>query len=260
MLGEADIRSVLERHDLDARRSLGQNFVADPGTVRRIVALSGVGKGSDVLEVGPGVGSLTLALAESGADVLAIEKDPTLVPVLEEVLARLLEPGRRPRVARGRRSGGGLVGAARRWGLDPCRKPPLQRRGPDPDRPARAGAHGHAPVRDGADGGGGTSVCIARGPNDRGSHGQGRLVRLDEDRDDGISRGVHTQASSEFGGSGDAPAGSTDDGGRAASRVRPGRSCVPSAAKDVAVVPGRSRLHRGLFARRVWIRASDRNG
>jgi 16S rRNA (adenine1518-N6/adenine1519-N6)-dimethyltransferase len=87
MLGAGDITRLLEAHGLSARRSLGQNFVVDPSLVRRIVRESGVVAGSTVLEVGPGLGSLTLALVEAGALVVAVEKDPDLLPVLDEVLA-----------------------------------------------------------------------------------------------------------------------------------------------------------------------------
>jgi 16S rRNA (adenine1518-N6/adenine1519-N6)-dimethyltransferase len=61
---------------------LGQNFVADPNTVRRIARLAGVGPGTSVLEIGAGLGSLTLALAETGAAVTAVELDRHLLPVL----------------------------------------------------------------------------------------------------------------------------------------------------------------------------------
>ncbi len=66
--------------ELDVRptKKLGQNFVHDPNTVRRIVDLSGVGQGDHVLEVGPGLGSLTLGLLDSGAHVTAVEIDPVL--------------------------------------------------------------------------------------------------------------------------------------------------------------------------------------
>jgi len=86
MLGPAEIQELLERSGLDARRSLGQNFVADPDTVVRIAQLAGVGRGDHVVEVGPGLGSLTLALVDTGAQVLAVEKDESLVPVLHQVL------------------------------------------------------------------------------------------------------------------------------------------------------------------------------
>ncbi len=86
MLGAAEIEGLLARHGLDAQRALGQNFVVDPDTVARIARLAGVGGGDRVVEIGPGLGSLTLALAETGSSVLAIEKDTALVPVLREVL------------------------------------------------------------------------------------------------------------------------------------------------------------------------------
>tara|TARA_B100001179_G_C18499704_1_gene363748 strand:+ start:124 stop:873 length:750 start_codon:yes stop_codon:yes gene_type:complete len=64
---------------------LGQNFVVEPNTVRRIAELAGVGLGDRVVEVGPGLGALTLALLETGAEVTAVEIDEVLVDVLEEV-------------------------------------------------------------------------------------------------------------------------------------------------------------------------------
>jgi 16S rRNA (adenine1518-N6/adenine1519-N6)-dimethyltransferase len=82
--GRADIREILVANDLRPRRSLGQNFVADANTVRRIVRLSGVTAGDHVVEVGAGLGSLTLALAETGAEVTAVEVDPAVLPVLRE--------------------------------------------------------------------------------------------------------------------------------------------------------------------------------
>jgi 16S rRNA (adenine1518-N6/adenine1519-N6)-dimethyltransferase len=65
----------------------GQNFVVDPNTVRRIARLAGVGPGEDVLEVGPGLGSLTLALLETGAAVTAVEIDPVLAAALPTTVA-----------------------------------------------------------------------------------------------------------------------------------------------------------------------------
>ena len=81
------VRDLLDRHDIRPKRSLGQNFVVEPNTVRRIAELAGVGPGDRVVEIGPGVGSLTLALAETGASVTAVEVDDVLVGVLAEVLA-----------------------------------------------------------------------------------------------------------------------------------------------------------------------------
>lgn len=94
-----ELRALLDRHGLEARRALGQNFVVDPNTVRRIARLAGVGVGDPVVEIGPGLGSLTLALAELGAEITAVEMDRDLVPVLREVVeplgVRVVE-GRRP--------------------------------------------------------------------------------------------------------------------------------------------------------------------
>ena len=64
------INALLEAHDLGPSRALGQNFVVDPNTVRRIARLAGVGPDTPVVEVGAGLGSLTLALAETGAPVI----------------------------------------------------------------------------------------------------------------------------------------------------------------------------------------------
>jgi 16S rRNA (adenine1518-N6/adenine1519-N6)-dimethyltransferase len=82
----ADIAQLLSAHGLHPKRALGQNFVADPNTVRRIARLSGVAAGSPVLEIGAGLGSLTLALAETGAAVVAVEADRHLIPVLRAVV------------------------------------------------------------------------------------------------------------------------------------------------------------------------------
>jgi len=81
------IRDLLDSASLAPRRDLGQNFVADPNTVRRIADLAGVGSGDRVVEIGAGLGSLTLALADTGADVTAIEVDRGVVPLLRAVVA-----------------------------------------------------------------------------------------------------------------------------------------------------------------------------
>ncbi len=88
-LTRSQVTDLLARHGLRPSRALGQNFVADPNTVRRIARLAGVGEGDRVLEIGPGLGSLTLALAETGAYVLAVEADRHLIPVLAEVVGAL---------------------------------------------------------------------------------------------------------------------------------------------------------------------------
>jgi 16S rRNA (adenine1518-N6/adenine1519-N6)-dimethyltransferase len=81
------VRELLTSRGLAPRRDLGQNFVADPNTVRRIAHLAAGGPGDRVVEVGAGLGSLTLALAETGATVVAVEVDRGLVAVLREVVA-----------------------------------------------------------------------------------------------------------------------------------------------------------------------------
>lgn len=86
MLTRTRIRELLDEHGLAPSRALGQNFVVDPNTVRRIARLARVGPGDAVVEIGPGLGSLTLALAETGADVTAVEIDRYLVPALRSVV------------------------------------------------------------------------------------------------------------------------------------------------------------------------------
>jgi 16S rRNA (adenine1518-N6/adenine1519-N6)-dimethyltransferase len=85
-LSRSEVRHMLASRGLHPSRALGQNFVVDPNTVRRIARLSGVGPGSSVVEIGAGLGSLTLALAETGAGVTAVEIDSGLVPLLRSVV------------------------------------------------------------------------------------------------------------------------------------------------------------------------------
>jgi 16S rRNA (adenine1518-N6/adenine1519-N6)-dimethyltransferase len=85
-LSRPDVRRLLASEGMRPNRALGQNFVVDPNTVRRIARLSAVGPGSAVVEIGAGLGSLTLALAETGASVTAVEIDRGLVPLLRSVV------------------------------------------------------------------------------------------------------------------------------------------------------------------------------
>jgi 16S rRNA (adenine1518-N6/adenine1519-N6)-dimethyltransferase len=87
LLGPADIRSLAARLDVTPTKKLGQNFVIDANTVRKIVTTAKVESGETVLEVGPGLGSLTLGLAEAGASVVAIELDHRLAAELPNTFA-----------------------------------------------------------------------------------------------------------------------------------------------------------------------------
>lgn len=88
-LSRADASHQLERAGLRAKRALGQNFVVDPNTVRRIARLANIGDHDRVLEIGAGLGSLTLALAEVAASVTAVEVDDSLIPLLRENVDQL---------------------------------------------------------------------------------------------------------------------------------------------------------------------------
>lgn len=87
LLGAADVRAIAERIGVRPTKVLGQNFVIDGGTIRRIVRLAGITAEDVVLEVGPGLGSLTLGLLETGAHVSAVEIDPALAAELSRTVA-----------------------------------------------------------------------------------------------------------------------------------------------------------------------------
>ena len=87
LLGPADIRQIAGRLGLRPSKRLGQNFVIDAGTVRRITALAGLGPADVVLEVGPGFGSLTLPLLAAAGRVIAVEVDPALAAELPRTVA-----------------------------------------------------------------------------------------------------------------------------------------------------------------------------
>ena len=80
-------RAVLEAHGLATKKSLGQNFLVNDDVIRRICELSGVGPVDDVVEVGPGIGTLTVALLARARRVVSIERDPDLPAVLAETCA-----------------------------------------------------------------------------------------------------------------------------------------------------------------------------
>lgn len=87
LLTRTEIRNIARELDFRPRKAYGQNFVHDANTLRRIVSSSGVNKNDHVLEVGPGMGSLTLALLDRGADVTAVEIDPVLAGRLPKTIA-----------------------------------------------------------------------------------------------------------------------------------------------------------------------------
>ena len=80
------VRALLDEHGLHPKRSLGQNFLTDPNTARRVVASADLPAAAPVLEIGPGLGSLTLALLDAGHEVVALELDARLAEVLRTVV------------------------------------------------------------------------------------------------------------------------------------------------------------------------------
>ncbi len=86
LLGPSDVREIARRLGVRPSKRLGQNFVTDPGTVQRIVALAAVRADEVVLEVGPGLGSLTLALLPAARRVLAVEVDAALAAELPRTI------------------------------------------------------------------------------------------------------------------------------------------------------------------------------
>ncbi|MDT0203755.1 16S rRNA (adenine(1518)-N(6)/adenine(1519)-N(6))-dimethyltransferase RsmA [Nocardioides sp. AE5] len=87
LLGPAEVRSLADRLDLRPTKQKGQNFVIDANTCRRIVRESGIGADDVVLEIGPGLGSLTLALLEVARRVVAVEIDDKLAGALPDTIA-----------------------------------------------------------------------------------------------------------------------------------------------------------------------------
>jgi 16S rRNA (adenine1518-N6/adenine1519-N6)-dimethyltransferase len=84
--GARAVMEALQRHGVRPTKALGQNFVVDPNTIRKIVEVAEVAPADRVLEIGAGAGSLTVALAAACERVVAIERDPRLIPVLQDVL------------------------------------------------------------------------------------------------------------------------------------------------------------------------------
>jgi len=81
-----DVPGLLRAHNLTPRKGLGQNFLTDPAILDKVVAAAGVTADDSVLEIGPGLGSLTRHLSLSARQVTAVEIDGNLVPILQQVL------------------------------------------------------------------------------------------------------------------------------------------------------------------------------
>jgi 16S rRNA (adenine1518-N6/adenine1519-N6)-dimethyltransferase len=88
LLGGTDVRELAARLDVVPTKKLGQNFVTDPNTIRRIVAAAKLSGGETVAEIGPGLGSLTLGLLEVAAKVIAVEIDSKMAAALEATIAK----------------------------------------------------------------------------------------------------------------------------------------------------------------------------
>ncbi len=93
LLGPAEVRALAERLGVRPTKQLGQNFVIDPNTIRRIVRAAGVRPDDVVVEVGPGLGSLTLGLLGAARRVVAVEIDPVLAAALPETIAERVSGG-----------------------------------------------------------------------------------------------------------------------------------------------------------------------
>jgi len=93
LLGRRQTKALLARHGLRPRTALGQHFLVDPNTILKIVRAASVSSGELVVEVGAGVGALTLGLASAGASVIAIEQDRSLEPALTEALSEVPDVG-----------------------------------------------------------------------------------------------------------------------------------------------------------------------
>ena len=93
LLGGAALRDLFERHDFVPSKSLGQNFVIDPNSIRKVVAAAQLNPQDSILEIGAGAGSLTLELAATVDRVVAVEFDRALLPILAETLTGLTNVG-----------------------------------------------------------------------------------------------------------------------------------------------------------------------
>ena len=177
LLTAPDVRALADALGLRPTKTLGQNFVIDPNTVRRLVRTAGVGVDDVVVEVGPGLGSLTLGLLEVAARVVAVEIDPVLA-------GRAARDGRRaaarsaPTGSRSSLQDALTLDRRARPAADGVRREPaLQRRRAGAAAAARAPAVAAHRPGDGAGRGRRPAGRAARQPDVRRPVGQGRLVR-----------------------------------------------------------------------------------
>jgi len=97
LLGPQEIRELADMLGIRPTKTLGQNFVIDPNTIRRIVAAANIKPDETVLEVGPGLGSLTLGILDAAQDMVAVEIDPPLAAQLPHTIAKF-RPGSEARI------------------------------------------------------------------------------------------------------------------------------------------------------------------
>lgn len=87
----SNIKELIDRYEFSIKKKFGQNFLIDQNMVDKIVSGSGIGKDDVVIEVGPGLGSLTMTLAQNCAKVICVEIDDTVIPILEEITPENVE-------------------------------------------------------------------------------------------------------------------------------------------------------------------------
>ena len=199
--GRTELRALLASHGITPKRSRGQNFLVDPNMAERIARLGQIGPGDRALEIGAGVGSLTLALAATGADITAIEVDERLAELLLGIAPDNVRVVARRDAAR-------LGFAAVESTMDACRQPPLQPGDAAHHRPSRAGSARLAHVRHGASRGRGAPCSEGRGRRLRGSFRPRFILRYSTRRFAGATRRLPPTAERRVGGRRDqAPAG-----------------------------------------------------
>ncbi len=88
LINAKEIKEILEKHSVSIRKSWGQNFLIDENALEKIIEASNLSKKDTVVEVGPGLGALTLSLAKDVKKVIAVEKDRKIIPLLEETLKK----------------------------------------------------------------------------------------------------------------------------------------------------------------------------